>query len=571
MMAKNPKIMAFNHSLINLLQTNSVSRYLTAGNRNAYVQDLQIALFDLGFGPELGWNRYTTDGYYASGTIRAVMEFSRKNNMATNGLSVTPPLLIKMWERHEALDDLRVLLNATANNSLSQTYNLRQPNSFQNQSLRIIMNALGYNNVPLNNAVRDFAAKNGIPSDGLSLPRNLAIKIIEKVATYFGSTVLAGYNLTPSTGGGGSTTPGGGSTSPGGGGGSTNPGGGGSGGGTTPPPPSTQLTFRDEGSRLLVTDGRNSVRLVKKSPSGYAYWGSIDIEHYVNANRATLQRLGVSDSAINVMKSVSDNEGRLDAINNYDRGYMSFGIYQWALSHGELAALLKKIKDNYPTSFQNFFGVHGLDVTSDTGPVVGTITLNGNPIEIEREKEQFRDAKWAFRFWLAGQNREVQATEIDHALSRLMTFYWKPEHGVNGFSLNQIITSEYGVALILDHHVNRPAFVQPSVQLAMQRTGLMDPRNWGTAEEMRVIEAYLQIRTTYKHGNSGPMSDANRRAERTKRYLDSGVISNTRGSFVYETNSMASRSLDNSSSHFVKPPASYEETLYPNITPIGDL
>ncbi len=555
--------MAFNHSLINLLQTNSVSRYLTAGNRNSFVQDLQIALFDLGFGPELGWNRYQTDGYYASGTIRAVMAFSKKNNMASNGLSVTPTLLIKMWERHETLDDLRILLNATSNNTLSRTYNLVNAGSFQNQSLRIIMNALGYNNVPLNSALRDFASKNGMTSDGFSISRNLAIKIIQKIAVYFGSSILTGYNLNPSPGG----NSGGGSNNPGGG---TNTGGGSSGGGTTSPPPSNKLTFRDEGSRLLVTDGRNSVRLVKRSPAGYAYWGSVTIEQYINRNRSVLQRLGVSDSAVNVMKSVSDNEGRLDAINSYDRGFMSFGIYQWALSSGELAALLKKVKDNYPATFKRSFGIYGLDVTSDTGAVTGSLSLNGNKIDIEREKEQFRDPKWAFRFWLAGQDPNVQAVEIEHALSRLMTFYWKPSQGVNGIPLNQIITSEYGVALILDNHVNRPAFVAPSIQQAMQRTGLTNPRNWGTAEEMRVLNTYLQVRVTYKHGNSGPMSDANRRATVTQRYLNSGIISSARGSFIYEANATASRSLDSNSNNFVKPPESYEEANYPNIAPFGD-
>ncbi len=557
--------MAFNHSLINLLQTNSVSRYLTAGNRNSFVQDLQIALFDLGFGPELGWNRYQTDGYYSSGTIRAVMAFSRKNGMASNGLSVTPTLLIKMWERHETLDDLRVLLNATSNNTLSSTYNLFNPNSYQNQSLRIIMNAIGYNNVPLNNALRDFGNKNGINTDGFSLSRNLAIKIIQKIAAHFGSTVLAGYNLIPTSGGGTTTTPGGGGTTT-----PTTPGGGNTGDGTTTSPSTNPLTVRDEGSRLLVTDGRNSVRFVKKSPAGYAFWGSTSIEQYINGNRSILSRLGVSDSAVNVMKSVSDNEGKLDAVNSYDRGFMSFGIFQWALSHGELAALLKKVKDAYPSTFRNLFGVHGLDVTADTGPVIGSLSLHGNRIDIEREKEQFRDAEWAFRFWLAGQDPNVQAVEIEHALSRLLTFYWKPDEGVNGFPLSQIITSEYGVALILDNHVNRPAFVKPCIQQAMQTTGLQDPRSWGTAEEQRVLDAYLQIRVNYKHGYSGPMTEAMRRASVTQRYLNSGIISNQRGSFVYEANAVASRSLSNDTSHFVKPPANYEAANYPNITPFGD-
>jgi hypothetical protein len=66
------------------------------------------------------------------------------------------------------------------------------------------------------------------------------------------------------------------------------------------------------------------------------------------------------------------------------------------------------------------------------------------------------------------------------------------------------------------------------------------------------------------------MSEAMRRAAVTQRYLNSGIISSERGSFVYEANAVASRSLSNDSSHLVKPPANYEEANYPNITPFGD-
>jgi len=64
----------------------------------------------------------------------------------------------------------------------------------------------------------------------------------------------------------------------------------------------------------------------------------------------------------------------------------------------------------------------------------------------------------------------------------------------------------------------------------MNQTNLKKPQNWDTAEERKLITAYLKIRETY--GRS-PMTDANRRAKVTKKYLDKGIISDKRGSFKY--------------------------------------
>ena len=74
--------------------------------------------------------------------------------------------------------------------------------------------------------------------------------------------------------------------------------------------------------------------------------------------------------AMNVMVAVSKNEGNLDAINTWDNAFMTFGMFQWTIGassdKGELAALVKKIKDVNLEKFTELFGNHGLDVTSDT-------------------------------------------------------------------------------------------------------------------------------------------------------------------------------------------------------------
>jgi hypothetical protein len=50
----------------------------------------------------------------------------------------------------------------------------------------------------------------------------------------------------------------------------------------------------------------------------------------------------------------------------------------------------------------------------------------------KREKEKLRTHEWAFYFWLSGQDSLIQTMEIQHALSRLDTFYKSDQYRVNG-------------------------------------------------------------------------------------------------------------------------------------------
>ncbi len=193
-----------------------------------------------------------------------------------------------------------------------------------------------------------------------------------------------------------------------------------------------------------------------------------------------------------------------------------------------MPSLLKKIKEAEPEIFAEYYGNYGLDVSSDTGNVYGFCTLNGKKLNRAQDKNQFRGPEWSFVFWKGGHNKYIKAIEVEHALSRLKTFYWKMT--INGFPIADIITSEYGVGLILDNHVNRPGYVKPCIRQAMQQTGLMNPKTWGDAEEMKVINAYIKIRATY---GGSPMTHANNRAAVTKKYVNNGTISTARNSFKY--------------------------------------
>ena len=212
---------------------------------------------------------------------------------------------------------------------------------------------------------------------------------------------------------------------------------------------------------------------------------------------------------------------------------MTFGMFQWTAgagnNKGELPALLKKIKTANTDLFFEYYGQYGLDVIN-VNDVYGYFTLDGKKLSTSADKEQLRSFEWVFYFWKSGQDKLVNSIQIQHALSRLNSFYRNDNVKVNGHFISDLVTSEYGVGLLLDNHVNRPAYVKHCIEKAMNQTNLKKPQNWDTAEERKLITAYLKIRETY--GRS-PMTDANRRAKVTKKYLDQGTISDTRGSFNY--------------------------------------
>lgn len=298
------------------------------------------------------------------------------------------------------------------------------------------------------------------------------------------------------------------------------------------------LTISGTDRSVTVSDGVDTKEFGKHRLGLFTY-GDLSIEAFIAGNRAALKAKGMTDSGLNIMIGVSANEGNLDAINTWDRAFMSFGCFQWTLGvdgeQGELPALFRKIKAADADVFQRFFGVHGIDVWSGAGDTHGHLTLHGDVIDSAPLKEQFRAPEWCFRFWKAGQNEVVQAASVDHAYSRIKTFARSPEYRVHGHDIADIVTSEFGMALVLDNHVNRPAFVAGCLSEAVSAAGLTnkDPEDWSTGDERTMIEHYLVIRQTNRSETTGPMTDARARGERTQNYLNRGLISDRRGSFRF--------------------------------------
>ena len=503
--------MSHRKTVLQLIQDGTVASILRRRSASRdEIRALQSILYALGFSDELNWQTYGADGDYGGGTSRAVKAFAERNGLPVDGETVTPAIARKLVERYDILDDLRHIHNALAQNKVEQLYYRRSPHRIAVAALQTLLNELGFGGQlkwdkygadgnfggATTEALKAFARKEGMRGDGRTLTAALASRMIDRLKGFYGPYWAEDTESAEQ--------------------------------------PSTEVTVREAvengRTRIHVSLGGNAVRFTKFKRGVYTLGRRKPLD-FINANRPSLRHLGLTDSAINVMVAVAENEGNLDAVNTWDNSFMTFGMFQWTAGvksdPGELPALLKKIKDTDASVFQQYFAKHGLDV-SDTHAVSGFFTLQGQKIATAAQKEQLRTCRWAFYFWLAGQDPVVQSIEIQHALSRIHTFYRAGAYRVKGYVIADLVTSEYGMGLVLDNHVNRPGYIQPCLVKAMDQTGLSDPSSWGTAEERRLIDAYLAIRET--HGRH-PMTDAAKRAAVTRKYVDRGIISDKRGSF----------------------------------------
>ena len=289
---------------------------------------------------------------------------------------------------------------------------------------------------------------------------------------------------------------------------------------------------RYEGNDALAPDG---ARFGKKCRNGLYNYGKTTIGDFIRLNRGAFADL--PPSMVRVMEAVSANEGNLEALNTWDNAFLSFGILQWTAGAGtgagELPALLGRLKQEYAAVFQELFGRHGLDVRLSPGGALGKpgflptgyFSLGGELLKTEAQKERLRTLEWAYRFWRAGQNDLVRVVQIKQAMDRIRVFYRSPRHQINGRPIADYVSSESGVALLLDQHVNRPGHVPATLAKAVSALGAGDPQQWSDHDEARLLDLYIDLRA------KTTMTDSSKRRNAIFEAADDGIISRCRGSF----------------------------------------
>jgi len=530
--------------LLNLLRTNSTSKYLVRRSQNQFVGYLRELLNDLGYGTELNWSKLGNSASFGTETSTAVSAFAKNNQQAFDNITVSPLLLTKMIQCYDALDGVRLLQRSYNQKQLPQAFNLYDPNNYGSLQLLLLLEVLGIYEPYIGVGLRTYLQRKGLPvSYSNQLNDSVASALLSDLLPRYGKDI--DLHERPIA--------------------------------NTTPLPTRELSTVEFGQVIRVTDGIKEVAFSRKNEGLYTN-GSLSVEKFIENNSATItQQYDLTPSALSIIKAISANEGHFDAINTYDSAFLSFGIFQWTLGKlnikGELPALLKKIKTSFPAVFNNYFSTYGIDVSAQTNETIGTLLYNGSEVLDAPEKTVFRSPNLAYRFWRAGQDANVQAAQVEHAISRLKNFYWK--ESAQSYPINHLITSAYGVALLLDHHVNRPAWVKPCLELGIRNSGVsLPPYAWTDADEQRVLAAYIDVRETYQEPGHAPMTASRLRAQKIYKKVLESSLSDRRGSFQYSELAMRSATptaydsfsaLSSVNAHIVPPPPYYSPDDYPLI------
>ena len=176
-----------------------------------------------------------------------------------------------------------------------------------------------------------------------------------------------------------------------------------------------------------------------------------------------------ADSWQRVLAAVS--LANLDAVStqNYN---LAFGSFQWNIGvrggGGELPALLYRIKQADADAYQRLFQRYGLDISEDTDATSGYLLLNDTIRDNAELKAVFQQPEWAFVFWKAAQDKVVLQAEIEQMESRLNKIL---NTRVAGSPISEIITSEYGIAALLDYSLGNPYSVDDRLTEAIEGAG----------------------------------------------------------------------------------------------------
>jgi peptidoglycan hydrolase-like protein with peptidoglycan-binding domain len=297
----------------------------------------------------------------------------------------------------------------------------------------------------------------------------------------------------------------------------------------TPPRPSAlpgEGRASVSGGRARTPDGTVFAVTLKR---GFYTLGKTSVASALEADPGAGS--GLSESAIRVVAAVASNEGLFEAINSWDAAFLSVGIQQWTTGvkdePGELAGLLERIRRTDAAAFDTCFGQYGLGTAIPEGHITGYLTLGGATLAKPADKAQLRSVDWAYRFWRAAHHPAVRRAQIAHAIERIGRF---AHLDVRGHPLQSWVSSELGMAMLLDQHVNRPGHVPATLTEAVKAvldSGAVpaNPADWSEGDEHRLIERYIALR-----GRTS-MTDQLNRARRLFARAERGALSNDRGSF----------------------------------------
>lgn len=181
----------------------------------------------------------------------------------------------------------------------------------------------------------------------------------------------------------------------------------------------------------------------------------------------------------NVWAALSESEGSLRAINTWDAAFLSAGPFQHTAGRsggkGELPGVMDTVRENVPEAYWRHFGRFGLKPVGaeiSGGAKRAHFELHGEVLDTAEKKRQLRRFKWPHRFREALKDEEISQWLLTEGFRRLelirnreMTLNVTPENQEEPVTIDttigQLFQRDLSQALVLDWHINAPAYVWP--------------------------------------------------------------------------------------------------------------
>ncbi|WP_222564236.1 calcium-binding protein [Novilysobacter antarcticus] len=264
---------------------------------------------------------------------------------------------------------------------------------------------------------------------------------------------------------------------------------------------------------------------------GPVYWGTTKLADYADWESLIISG-SVTPNEREILVAMSENEGKMDAIQSYDSEVLTAGAMQKTinpLGAGEFPIQVYEFQQEHPDLYQSLFAECGWEVKivagkkhlyydGKTGGTLKRILRDGFDQNSFKSRNK-SSSKPLAAIVHAISTDEYKAKQVIDFVKRLRSANSLSPNGYAGHIISNYIHSNLGKAVVLDHHVNRPGYVARdfgaalTVFFAKHPTAPADPSAWGKSH-VKYESTLLDI-----YGNSRVMTDASSRYRSLKSKL----------------------------------------------------
>ncbi|MGL5128673.1 MAG: hypothetical protein ACRC7D_11095 [Aeromonas popoffii] len=261
------------------------------------------------------------------------------------------------------------------------------------------------------------------------------------------------------------------------------------------------------------------------SKYGPVYWGTITLASYSGWSKL-LATGKITENEKAILIAMSDNEGKMDAIQSYDSEVVTAGAMQKTFKDGvglegkgELSIQLAKFRDKHPDLYANHMFncgwiVEGAGSSAITYYIDGLLT-DGGKITGRDLKNLLRKGCNESTFNsvinskpLAGLLKVISLPEfLDIQVLDFIERLHSAESNIvssGDIRIRDYIKSNFGRAVVLDHSVNRPGYVKDNFKIAISNfhtqnpSVSLNPHDWAELHEIyeeKLLEEYKITRS----------------------------------------------------------------------------